>query len=441
MKLDARALPLTRRQLDIWLAQETGRSGTDWQLGLFIRIEGKVEPDLLRQAISKALQEAEPARAAFFEVDGQVFQKAIDYPDFELAFHDLRASRDPVQEARDIASSIQRTPMPLTGRLLKFALFRTKLDEYYWSACCHHIILDGLGIALVGRRIAAIYTAIVSGTPLSPAFFGSLQNLVRSELEYEASTDYLEDQAYWSKNLPAESGPDYRLPQAAGRRGPSDPTTPVQLDPSVVGRIKELSKALGVRRSSVITAACALLVRGCTGGSEVVLDFPVSRRVHPESKVLPGMVAGVVPLVLKASAGSTVAEFCKHVDTQTREALQHQRFPVHVLEGEGDLRGPRQAANRVVVNFVPSRLTLSFAGVPVTATHTIFGPVGHFGLFFLTLRRPIGIGVSMTSNTRHSDRAANGRRRVGSTRRSQQANRIQTRLRNHRMRSGVSGRG
>ncbi|GBG35930.1 hypothetical protein NJB14197_41380 [Mycobacterium montefiorense] len=372
MKLDARALPLTRRQLDIWLSQETGRSGTDWQLGLFIRIEGSVEPDLLKQAISKALQEAEPCRATFFEADGQVFQKVIDYPDFELAVHDLRGSRDAVAEAREIASSIQRTPMPLDGRLLKFALFRTKFDEYYWSACCHHIVLDGLGIGLVGRRIAAIYTAIVSGTPASPPFFGSLQDLVRSELEYEASTDYSEDQAYWSANLPSENGPDYRLPQATGRQQSNQPTTPVQLDPSLVGRIKQLAKALGVRRTSIITAACALLVRGCAGGSEVVLDFPVSRRVDPKSKTLPGMVAGVVPLVLKAPPGLTVADFCKHVDAQVREALQHQRFPVQVA-GTG----------RVVVNFIPSRLTLNFAGVPATATYTSFGPIGHFGLFFV----------------------------------------------------------
>ena len=246
--------------------------------------------------------------------------------------------------------------MPFTGPLFKFALFRTRLDEFYLFACCHHIVIDGFGIALVGRRIATVYSAIVSGAPIPPAFFGSLQDLVDCELEYEASTDYLEDQAYWSRNLPPESGPHYRLPQAAGERDPYWPSAPVQLDPSVVGRIKELSKALGVRRSSVITAACALLVRGwCAEGSEVVLDFPVSRRVRPESKTLPGMVAGVVPLVLKAFRRSlTVADFCEHVDTRIREALQHQRFPVHVLEREGGLRGPGQAANRVVVNFIPS---------------------------------------------------------------------------------------
>ena len=105
-------------------------------------------------------------RAAFFEVDGQVFQRAIDYPDVELAFYDLSGSDHPVQEARGIASSIQRTPMPLTGPLFKFALFRTRLDEFYLFACGHHIVIDGTGIALVGHRIASVYSAIVSGAPI-----------------------------------------------------------------------------------------------------------------------------------------------------------------------------------------------------------------------------------------------------------------------------------
>src|SRR6478752_697367 len=81
MELDDRALPLTRRQLDIWLAQKAGRSGTEWQLGLFVRIEGTVKPDLLEWTIRQVLQEAEPLRATFFETDVQDFQRAIDNSD------------------------------------------------------------------------------------------------------------------------------------------------------------------------------------------------------------------------------------------------------------------------------------------------------------------------------------------------------------------------
>jgi glycopeptidolipid biosynthesis protein len=169
---------------------------------------------------------------------------------------------------------------------------------------------------------------------------------------------------------------------AARERDPYSPSASVQLNAAVIGRVGELINNLRIGRYSVIAAACALLVRGRSiNGSEVALDFPVSRRVRPETKTLPEMFAGVAPLVLKTPPTSTVVEFCQHVDSRSRELLRHQRFPAHVLEGEGGIRGPRQAANRVAVKFIPGRLTLDLAGFPATASYTDHGPVGHSGLF------------------------------------------------------------
>ena len=383
MEPGERALPLTRGQLEIWLAQETAQLGTEWQLGLFLRIEGPVQRKALEWAIRWAVSEAEPVRAGFFETDGEVFQRVIDHPDVNVAFYDLSCSSDPVQDAHEIASSIQRTPMPFTGPLFKFALFRVRRDEFYLFWCAHHIVVDGSGIALIGQRVAAVYSAIVAGAPIPAAVFGSLQDLVDCELGYEASNDYLEDQAYWTRNLPAESRAHSRLPEAADERGPYWPSAPVRLNPVVLRRVEALSGVWNVPRSSVITAACALLVRGwCAEGSEVVLDFPVSRRVSPESKTLPGMVAGVVPLVLRVSPGSTVAEFCGYADTRIREALQHQRFPVQALERKAGVRGLGQPTDRVSVNFLPSRFTLPFGGVTASASLTNDGLVNGFGLLF-----------------------------------------------------------
>ncbi len=377
-----RIFPLTRGQLDIWLAQETGSFGAKWQLGELLRIEGTVDPGLLERAIVHAMREAEPLRAAFFEVDGQVLQTPVDYLDVELARYDLIGSQDPAQDAYRLASSIQSTLMSLGGPLFKFALLQTRVDEFYLFACCHHIVVDGIGLTLVCHRIADVYSAMASGVSIPPSFFGSLNDLIESELEYEASTDYLDDQAYWTKNLPPESEPRYRLAHAAvgGRDEESPP--PVQLDPSVVAGIQVLSQALGVRRSSVITAACALLVRAFdTESPEVVLDFPVSRRVRPEAQTVPGMISGFVPLVFKASPGSAVAGFCQLVDTRMREALQHQRFPVHAIDYKTTLRGSGQASNRVVINFIPATHTGYFGDAPTTGTLTHAGPV-EFGLVF-----------------------------------------------------------
>ncbi|MFV8243285.1 amino acid adenylation domain-containing protein [Mycolicibacterium peregrinum] len=379
MEPDSGTLPLSRGQLDIWLSQESGLAGTEWQLGLLGRIDGAVQRDLLERAIRQALQEAEPARAAFIEFDGQVFQKAVDYSDLELVFHDVRDSADPERKAREMASAIQHTPLPLTGQLVKFALFRTRQDEYFLFGLGHHASVDGLGMALVSRRIATIYTALVSGEPVPPAYFGTLQDFVDCETEYQESQSFQDDLAYWQDNLPSEGGVDQGLPSTGDGRDAYAPSASVEVDRIAVGHIKELSKRLRVRRYSVTTAACALLVRAWTANaSEVALDFPVSRRVTPESKTLPAMLAGVVPLVLKAPPDWTLGEFCQHVDSRIRELLQHQRFPVHTLNG-----GSRQASNRVAVNFIPSRLTLDLAGAPVTVSYTNHGPMGHFGLFFI----------------------------------------------------------
>ncbi|ORA45056.1 non-ribosomal peptide synthetase, partial [Mycolicibacterium celeriflavum] len=394
--LDEGALPLTRGQLDIWLAQQMGQLDTEWHVGLFVKIDGPVERDPLEYAIRRVVREAEPGRASFFEANGQVFQKAIDYPDIDLPFHDLLGSSDPVQDAYRMALSIQHTPMPFTGPLFRFALFRTRLDEFYLFATCHHIVADGSGLVLVGHRVASVYSAIVSGAPIPPPLFGSLQDLVDRELEYEASNDYLEDQAYWAENIPAESEGTYRLPQATNKRDPQDFSSPIGLDPLLLRRVDEVSDLWGLPRSSVITAACALLVSGwCAAGSEVVLDFPVNRRVHPELKTLPGMVAGVVPLVLSVSPESTVADFCQHVDTRIREALEHQRFPVRALERKARASNPFQSADRVTVNFLPSIFSLTFGGVAASASFTNPGLAGEgFGLIFLSEGEQLSLGVS-----------------------------------------------
>uniref|UniRef100_UPI002601CB5D condensation domain-containing protein n=1 Tax=Mycobacterium sp. TaxID=1785 RepID=UPI002601CB5D len=380
MRLDRQALPLTRGQLDIWLARETGHSDTEWQLGLFVRIDGTVQRDALQWAIRQAVQEAEPTRVAFFEMDGRVFQRAIDDTNVELTFDDLSDLHDPVQEARRRASAIQRTPMPLTGPLFRFVLFATGRNEFFLFACCHHIVIDGTGVGLVGHRIASIYSAIVSAGPIPPAVFGSLQELIDCESRYEGSDDYRDDEAYWTANLPPEPEGHHRLPDRAGERDPW-PSAPVALDPAVLRRVHRFSDVWGVSQTSVITAACALLVHGwCGEGSHVVLDFPVSRRVRPELKTLPGMVAGVVPLVLSVSPQSTVAALCKHVEMRIDEAIQHQRFPVHALERK--VHGLAKPPERVSVNFIPSAFTLPFGAVTASASYTNSGQADGFGLIF-----------------------------------------------------------
>ncbi|GAY19331.1 hypothetical protein MSZK_60570 [Mycobacterium sp. shizuoka-1] len=388
MEFNEDALPLTRAQLDIWLAQETGHAAADWQIGMLLKVDGPLDREAFEWALQRAMREAEPVRAAFFEQDGHVFQRVIDYPEIEVEFYDFSGSSDPARDVQETALTIQRMPMAFTGPLFKYALFETGPAEFYVFGCFHHIVIDGAGIWLLVNRVASIYSATISGDLVPPAFFGSLQELLECELEYEQSAEYRDDQAYWTAHLPAEGGPDNRGPDTSQDADGGWRSVPVPLDPTVLRRVDELAHQWDIPRTSVIAAASALLVRGrCAEGSEVVFDFPVSRRVRPELKTLPGMAAGLVPLVLRTPAASSVRDFCKHVDTQISEAVRHQRFPVHSLE-----RGT-QTADRVVINFFPAAFTLDFGGAPAEANMTNSGLGGSTGFTFS------GIGDELSLST------------------------------------------
>ena len=221
MKLDDRSLPLTQGQLDIWHAEETGRSGAR-QLGVFVRIAGPIDPGLFESAIRQVVFEVEPLTACFSEVDGQVFQKVIDYPDIELARYDLCGSQDSAQNAYWLASSIQRTLMALDGSLFKFALLQTCVDEFYLFVRCHHIVADGIDLALILHRIESVYNAIAARESIPCVSFGTLKHLIEFAPGYAGSTDCLDDHAYWAGNLPPESERRYRSKHEAGGRDPHE---------------------------------------------------------------------------------------------------------------------------------------------------------------------------------------------------------------------------
>jgi amino acid adenylation domain-containing protein len=382
MDCDAHARPLTRAQLDIWLAQETGHSGTDWQIGLLVKFEGHLDREALEWAIQRVIHEAEPVRVSICEVDGRVMQRVVDYPSIELDVRDLTSAADPVGDAHLAAVEIQRTPMPLSGALFRFGLFQTGAAEFQLFCCFHHIVIDAAGIGLIGNRVAAVYSALVTGEPIPAHFFGSLQDLVDIESAYEDSPDFRSDEAYWTRHLPVDNDTQ---PAKAGsaERDLSWQSMPVRLDPAVIRRVDDLANVWNIPRSSVLTAACALMARAqCTHGTDLVLDFPVSRRTEPISKTLPGMTAGVVPLVIDAQPWASVQAFCAHVDQRIRETLQHQRFPVHALERRAHAHDPAWSPKRVVVDFFPLAFSLEFAGVSASASMTNSGFVGGFGIIF-----------------------------------------------------------
>ena len=380
---DEREFPLTPGQLDIWLAQEISGSAAEWILTNLVAIDGAAELEVLKRTIRLVVAEAEPLRTVFYEAGGRVVQRAADYPDFDVCVHDLRGASDPAAEVRRLAASMGRTPMPLDGPLFKFALASTANDETYIVNCFHHIAVDGFGAMLISNRLGAVYSALLDDRPVPPTYFGTIRDLVEYESDYQQSADFLQDQAYWAKHKTSENRWDDWQPGAVAGRGERVFPDPVQLDPVLVARIRELCKALNVRRSAIIAAAFAVLLgKWSANHSEVAVDFSVSRRIGAQSMVLPAMMTGTVPLTINASPRWNIADLCGDVHAGIECAVQHQRFPRRLIDGGGNSGDSSGAASKLMINFIPSTTTHPYGKAAATATCVAFGGVTGFGVYF-----------------------------------------------------------
>ncbi|MDC8985591.1 condensation domain-containing protein, partial [Mycobacterium marinum] len=378
------ALPLTRGQLHIWLDHHINSAGTRWNLANFLVIDGPIIPDVFISSLRQAIRDSDSLRAIFRESNGEVLQEIQLAEDFGVPFYDLRGFDDPVEEAYRRALLHRNKPMPLSEPLYRFELYQTDASQFYWYAGFHHLVCDGFGAMVFCNRVGMIYSALVAEEPVPPNFVGSLQDLIALEAAYENSPSYHRDHNYWAEHLPTDTDLDHRLVNTeSGHTASGGVAAPVVLNPTIISAVQQLCRTLGVRQSAILAAACALLVgKWSEHRSDVVFDFPVSRRVQPESMTFTGLMVGTVPLTLAGTPAESVAQFCKHTHSQIQAAVRHQRFPVETLTKQQHSPTPGHTASRVAINFIPSTASHPFGQAPASAMCVAFGGASSFGIFF-----------------------------------------------------------
>uniref|UniRef100_UPI00215DC498 condensation domain-containing protein n=1 Tax=Streptomyces phytophilus TaxID=722715 RepID=UPI00215DC498 len=196
-------LPVTAGQREVWLAeQHSPGHRSALRLGEYLAIDGPVEPDLFEAALRHVVGEADALRVRLVPgADGpvQVLEPRLPWT---LAFVDVSGEPDPEAAGRAWADADVARPMDLAeGPLFSFALLKLGPERFWWYHTYHHAAVDAFGYALVARRVAEVYTALVGGRTPGPSPFGSLATLVGADREYQDSADRAADRAYWTGQL------------------------------------------------------------------------------------------------------------------------------------------------------------------------------------------------------------------------------------------------
>jgi amino acid adenylation domain-containing protein len=372
-----RRLPLSAAQRSMWFGHQLDATGAVHTVGEYTEIHGPLDVAVFEESLRRVVAATEVLGVTLVRTGTEVAQLLGTAPAWTLRRVDVTGEPDPHAAAlkwlrADFAQPVDVDAGPLFG----YALLRLSDAHYIWGQRYHHITIDGYSCSLVAARVAAAYTALVSGVDV-PVPSGDLAGLIALDTEYGASEQYRADRAHWLERAAGLPEPVSLSPRAPAAPGPFHRSGD-DLPAEQVTRLRELAAGTGTRWSRVALATMALQLSRAAGVQDVVLGLAVTTRTTPVAKQTPGMASTVLPLRVSVRPDTRVGELVARTAAATADLLAHQRFRGEELARELGRDGRRHFGP--VANLMGFRAGLDFGGIPTTTRNLSTGPVEDFAL-------------------------------------------------------------
>ncbi|MFT7835923.1 amino acid adenylation domain-containing protein [Saccharothrix sp. BKS2] len=380
--MPTKTLPLTAAQQGVWFAQQLDPDNPIYKAAEAVDVDGPLDVALLEGAIRRAVDETEALRAAFLRTGQGHLRQVIDPSSgWDLPVLDLRGRADPVAAAEawmraDLAGPVDLERPPL----FSFALLRT--GERRWTVYfgIHHVLLDGYGFSLFIQRVAELYAAAEEDRAAAPCPFGSFEQALAEEAEYEASERFAADRRFWADRL--TGWPTAGNPTASSSVVPRTSLRETgHLAPADAAGLRALARRAKTGLPSVAMAALVLYVHRLAGEDDVSLELTVNGRSTSASRRVPSMVAGVLPLRVSTTPSATVAELVRDTAAAAKDLLRHQRFSTtHLVRDLGIAPHRGGYLGDWGINIMMHDAELRFGRHPAVLRNLSNGPVTGLGV-------------------------------------------------------------
>uniref|UniRef100_UPI001FE467FF condensation domain-containing protein n=1 Tax=Pseudonocardia pini TaxID=2758030 RepID=UPI001FE467FF len=401
---------LTSAQLGIWNAQRLDPDLRHYVVGDVLEITGErpVDVDRLVEAIVVATGEADSLRLRVSDAPEGPRQIVDPGPVTPPRVVDLRAERNPHAVATALVGAerfrASEALREMTDRALyAYTVLRISDHEVWWVQLQHHLVVDGYSAFMLARRTAAVYDALVSGSPVPPSRFGRFTDLLAADREYLASPDLAADRDYWVERLTPV--PELR-DQGTTASGPPDRTLHARavVPPEDVAALREVAAEAGATWGEALIACYAAFLHRLQGGRDVVFALPLMARLGSVALRTPAMAVNVLPLRTAVHPEDTLPALVTRVAEAMRGMRAHQRYRGENIPQDLAVPGAGALLHGSGINLKAFDVAIDFAGATGTLRNIAGGPPEDWGLTVLPTRDG-GLLLGFEVDARTNDQA------------------------------------
>ncbi|OBU85449.1 hypothetical protein MY55_16720 [Chromobacterium subtsugae] len=334
----AAGAPLSAAQTGMWFIHQLAPANTAYVLSGAIRIDGPLQPELLRRTLDILLQRHEILRSRFDQIDGEPRQFAQPAAPLALPLEDLSQldedARQRMLRARLEAEA--RTPFDLTqAPLLRARLFALAPQSHALSLSLHHIVADGWSIGILWRELAQIYAALAAGRAPDLPAAPSYADYARAEAARLRDEQSQDDLAYWRQAL--ADVPALELPLDHARPPQTDNAAAeyrFTLPAALRAQMDKLAQQAGASRFMVMLAAFQMLLARWSGQRDFAVGVPVSGRDGLDVHDTVGCFVNTLALRADLSGDCGFLSLLERVKASSLAAFAHQGLPFKRLVDE-----------------------------------------------------------------------------------------------------------
>jgi amino acid adenylation domain-containing protein len=322
-----------------------------------VRVSGLLDTKALSLAINDLIGRHEVLQMEFRStragISAQVAASAILGLEV-LEFIDVATEELPEDAALRAAEAAAALHFDLAeAPLLRATLYRLAPDEYMLALVVHHIVIDGLSLALLGDDLAECYRARVNGQQPAPRIACSYAAFVQAQREREVSGAFQAGTKHWRDAL-AGAPTKIALPRSAHDVTATASFRGTRLSRTVPrearAALSRLAMSTGVTVHAVLLASLAICLGQITGQQDMIIGSPAAGRPSSEFEDVVGFFVNMLPVRIRLEGTPSFVDAIHRAHEAQLNALDHQYVPFEKIVAA--LASDRGADVRPVVQVV-----------------------------------------------------------------------------------------